>query len=479
MKVVRKHEAWSDNSVDSNPLDDKARLPAHDEDTDHLGVQEGHGQQDNLRASLKAVFSWKNYRVYLLTAWIFNAFEYLGSFFNLYLWSLNLGLLLIGAIGTITYAISTIARFFGGYVGDTSNRKTLAVISMLLMATYYLMIGIFREPILIFVALAIYSSIEITKGGSTAYIMDNIPREHSGFALSMFTTGKTLSIITLAVFGLLYPIMEFAAFRQLHLAGGILLLFSTALRAVYLKSSPQKKREAGTRLWRTFIQDNRRALGILLSVIPGMIVVCIFDSISDSFFKLGALIYLYEDLYIDIPSMVIMLIATLLIQVPLLLKVGRLTDRKGVKSTALMVYAIMPISAALLILAYWIPDWVPLSFSTAANTLIPGLGVIFKTSFLAVVLKYVNDTLWYTIVLVLIRQRLPSHDTSKILSLFWIVVWLSSSLGPLVGGIISEAIGILYLFVAVFILNIIILAAIARYDLTVKGQTAQEVQIGE
>jgi len=207
--------------------------------------------------------------------------------------------------------------------------------------------------------------------------------------------------------------------------------------------------------------------------------VCIFDSISDSFFILGALIYINVDLNIDIPSMVIMLIATLLIQVPLLLRIGRLTDRKGVKSTALLVYAIMPISAALLILAQPVPNWAPLSFSTAADTLVPGLGVIFKTSFLAVVLKYVNDTLWYTIVLVLIRQRLPSHDTSKILSLFWIVVWLSSSLGPLVGGIISEAIGILYLFVAVFILNIVILGAIARYGLTAKGQTTQEVQIGE
>jgi hypothetical protein len=184
---------------------------------------------------------------------------------------------------------------------------------------------------------------------------------------------------------------------------------------------------------------------------------------------------MYEELYIDIPSMVVMLIITLMIQVPLLLKIGRRTDKKGVKSTALLVYSIMPLSAALLIVAHWIPDWTLISFSINANMLVPGLGVIFKTSFLAVVLKYVNDTLWYTIVLVLIRQKLPSHDTSKILSLFWFTVWLSSSLGPIIGGVISELTGIMYLFMAIFVLNIIILGALVRYDLTKRGLTSEEI----
>lgn len=473
MKVVQKDDARNEDILERDSAGGEyGILPSS---SNHRTIEEQE-QKNGIRASLTTVFSWENYRVYLVTAWMFNAFAYLGNFFNLYLWNLNLSLLLIGVIGSITSAISTIARFFGGYLGDTSNRKTLAIISMFLMATYYLMIGLFKDPILIFVALMIFSSLEVTKGGSTAYIMDNMPRNHCGFALSLFTAGRVLSIITLGIFGVLYPILQFEAFRQLHLFGGIILLISTVLRAIYLKSSPQEKRDVGTRLWKSFVQDNKRALRILVSVIPGMIIVCIFDGISDSFFKLGALIYMYEELYIDIPSMVVMLIITLMIQVPLLLKIGRLTDRKGVKSTAILVYAIMPISAILLILANWIPDWAPLSFSSTANTLIPGLGVIFKTSFLGVVLKYVNDTLWYTIVLVLIRKRLPSHDTSKILSLFWFVIWLSSSLGPIVGGIISEATCIMYLFVAVFVLNIIILGAIARYDLTTKGQTNERIQ---
>jgi len=479
MKVVHNDDARSDKILENDAADGEIDLLSDPEKKDHIEQEEVQEQYIGIRASLKAVFSWNNYRVYLATAWIFNAFTYLGSFFNLYLWSIIPSLVFIGGITTISAALGTIARFFGGYVGDTVNRKTLAVVSMLAMSIYYMMIGLFTDPLFIVVALMIYSSAEIARGGSTAYIMDNIPREHSGFALSMFTAGRTLSIITLAVFGILWPIMGFEVFRQLHVVGAILILISTLIRAKYLESSPQKGRAEGSKLWKSFIEENGRALGVLLSIIPGMIIVCIFDSISDSFFNLGALIYMYEELAIDVPSIVVMFVTTIIIQVPLILKVGRLTDRKGVKSTAMAVYAIMPVSAVLLIVAYWIPDWAPLSFSLFANSIIPGLGVIFKTSFLAVVLKYVNDTLWYTIVLVLIRKRLPSKDTSKILSLFWFIVYIAASFGPIIGGLISEAINIMFLLVLVFILNIVILAAIARYDLTTKGQSDQEITVSE
>jgi MFS family permease len=489
MKVVQKDDARSDNILDNDAQDGDIDEISSSDVLDHI-EEEGQNQQLGIRSSLKAVFAWKNYRIYLATSWMFNAFTYLGNFFNLYLWSIIPNLVFIGTLGTIVAFVATISRFIGGYVGDTVNRKSLAVISMLIMATYYLMIGLFTDPLLIFVALTLYASVEITKGGSTAYIMDNIPREHSGFALSLFTAGKTFSIITLAVFGVLFPLFGFQSFRWLHLVGAVVILLSTALRAKYLESSPQNGRERGTRLWRDFIDENKRTFGVVLSLIPGIMVVCVLDSISDSFFKLGALIYMYEDLYIDLPSMVIMFITTIAIQVPLILKVGRLTDRRGVKPMALAVYSVMPISAALLILAYWYPDWIlvltfwvpglePSSFVSSANLLIPGLGVIFKTSFLAVVMKYVNDSLWYTIVLVLIRNRLPSKDTAKILSIFWFVVWMTSAMGPYIGGVISEATSIMSLFVFVIALNVIILVAIARYDLTTKGQSGQEIEISE
>ena len=276
-----------------------------------------------------------------------------------------------------------------------------------------------------------------------------------------------------------FPVIGFTAFREIHLVGAVLIFLSTLLRAKYLESSPQRGIENESRLWENFIRENMRTARVVFALIPGMIIVCIFDSISDSFFKLGALIYMYTDLMIDVPSMVIMFILTIAIQVPLILKVGRLTDRKGVKSTALMVYSVMPISATLLIVALWYPNWAPESFAIAANSIIPGLGVVFKTSFLAIIMKYVNDTLWYTIVLVLIRKRLPSKDTSKILSIFWFIVWLASSLGPYIGGIISEATSIMSLFYLVIVLNVIIIVAIARYDLTTKGKSMEEMLVAE
>jgi len=478
MKVVQKDAVRSDKNLDDEAPGDIDKISSS-EALDHIVQKEVQNQELGIRSSLKAVFAWKNYRIYLATSWIFNAFTYLTSFFNLYLWSIIPSLVFIGTMGTITAFVATVARFIGGYVGDTVNRKSLAVISMLIMATYYMMIGLFIDPLLILVAMTLYSAAEITKGGSTAYIMDNIPREHSGFALSLFTAGRTFSIVTLVVFGILFPTFGFDVFRWLHLVGAILILLSTVLRAKYLESSPQNGRKKGSRLWRDFIGENKRTVRVVLSLIPGMIIVCIFDSISDSFFKLGALIYMYEDLMIDVPSMVIMFIVTIAIQVPLILKVGRLTDRRGVKSTALMVYSVMPISAALLIAAYWVPNWVPESYAITANSIIPGLGVVFKTSFLAVVMKYVNDTLWYTIVLVLIRNRLPRKDTSKILSIFWFIVWMASSLGPYIGGIISEATSIMSLFFLVIILNVIIIVAIARYDLTTRGKDEEELPIVE
>ena len=474
MKVVQKDGIRSDETLDGDSINRDLETDPISEELDHSRPGEIQDQKIGLRDSLKAIFLWRNYKVYLATAWFVNAIIYLDSFFNLYIWTIVPNLVFVGGISTAASIISTVGRFFGGYIGDRVNRKSLAVASMFILAIYYLMIGIFIDPLFIFVALIINASVEVTKGGSNAYIMDNIPREHSGLALSLFTAGRILSVITLSVFGILYPLMDFAAFRLLSLFGGILLIVSAILRARYLEDSKENKREAGTKLWRVFIEDNKRALKLLVAVVPGMLVVCILDSISDSFFKLGAFIYLYTDLYVSIPSMVIMLIATIVIQVPILLKVGRLTDRKGVKSTALLIYAIMPISAALLILASSFPFWAPQSFSTAADALVPGLGIIFKTSFLAVVLKYVNDTLWGTIVLVLIRKRLPSHDTAKFLSLFWFIVWLTSSFGPLIGGIISESTSILYLFVGVLILNLFILGAIAKYDLATEGTLYEE-----
>ncbi|MFW9980695.1 MAG: hypothetical protein ACFFE3_02105, partial [Candidatus Thorarchaeota archaeon] len=89
--------------------------------------------------SIKIIFSWRNYSVYLSTAWIFSAFSYMGLFFNVYFLTLfPEDYVTLGAIISISNAVAAISRLGGGYVGDVVNRKHLSVIAMFMMAAYNL-----------------------------------------------------------------------------------------------------------------------------------------------------------------------------------------------------------------------------------------------------------------------------------------------------------------------------------------------------
>ena len=77
MKVVHKDDARSDNILDNDAADKELDKSSDSEDRSHIEIDEVQEQDMDVRASLRAVFSWKNYRVYLATAWMFNAFNYL------------------------------------------------------------------------------------------------------------------------------------------------------------------------------------------------------------------------------------------------------------------------------------------------------------------------------------------------------------------------------------------------------------------
>ncbi|GAI24191.1 unnamed protein product, partial [marine sediment metagenome] len=83
----------------------------------------------------------------------------------------------------------------------------------------------------------------------------------------------------------------------------------------------------------------------------------------------------------------------------------------------------------------------------------------------SIVFKMVNDALWSALLLTLIQKRIPRKDTAKILAMFWAVVYLCQSIGPLIGGIIFTYFEQSYLFVVVLSLNILILGALARKGL--------------
>ena len=294
-------------------------------------------ESPSLTDSLRAIFSWRNYSVYLDTSWVFTAFSYMGLFFNLYLLELDWEYVSIGSVLSIISAISATSRLIGGYIGDVSNRKNLSVVAMFMMAVYNLIMGIFVEFTWIIIALLFFSTMDVFKGGSTAFIMDNIPKEHSGLGISLFTAGRVLGIVTLGAFIILTQNLEFKqSLRLMFLTGGLFLVGTTIVRAVFLEGkTPEIKRE-GVSLVRSFIQENKRAANLLFKAVPGMIAIVILDSLSDSLFKFGAYIYIYEEIGIEIPGLILMSIVTIIVSVPLMLGTGRMSDRRGEKKTALI-----------------------------------------------------------------------------------------------------------------------------------------------
>jgi MFS family permease len=452
--------AWEE-SIESERvrLDDiKGRLEKIEERLDDIKEE-----KPSLIDSLRTIFSWRNYSVYLATSWVVTAFSYMGLFFNLYLLDLEWGYVLIGTVLSIVSAISATSRLIGGYVGDVSNRKHLSVVAMFMMAVYNLIMGIFTEFTWIIIALLFFSMMDVFKGGSTAFIMDNIPKKHSGLGISLFSAGRVFGIVTLGMFVILTPLFGFgASVRLMFLIGGIFLLGCTIVRAVLLQgTAPDVKRE-GVSIVRSFIQENKRAANLLFKAVPGLIAVVVLDALSDSLFKFGAYIYIFEEVGIGIPGLILMSIITIVVSVPLLLGTGRLSDRRGETKTALIIYSIMPICAVLLAIAPFYPYWAPASLVSQADSLFTGLSAVFSTPFLAIVLKSVNDAVWNLLLLTIIQKNLPRRDTSKILSVFWFIVFIFASIGPSFGGVIFQYFYSGHLFIIVLLLNLIILGWIAR-----------------
>jgi MFS family permease len=419
-----------------------------------------------VRTSLKSIFAWHNYAVYLVTSWIFSAFVAVWSFFNLYLRAIGWDYLQIGFVMAIASTTAALARIIGGYVGDAVDRKKLAVIAMFMAAVSHVTIGLFIDFTAVFAGLMIYSIMDIAKGGSSAYIMDNIPRQDSGFALSLFTAGNSFGILVLIPFGVLVPLVGFAsAIRFCFVLAGLMFLVCTAARARLLTSSVRKTRAAGTPLWKDFLHENRYAVSLLLKVMPGVLVVVILDSFSDALFGFGALLYTNEYLGVSISGITVIVLVSLVASVPLLLKVGRFSDRRGVRKAAFAVYSVMPLCAIMIILAPVFPYWVPEQLVQVADSRIPGLGIVFTTPFLALVVKNINDILWSLVLLTLIQKRLPRQDTAKTLAVFWSIVYLFMSFGPFIGGLVFTYADPSQLFAIVLILNVIILSSIARIGL--------------
>jgi MFS family permease len=420
----------------------------------------------NLRESLRAIFSWRNYSVYLITSWTYSGFAVIYSFFTLYLSAIGWEFIVIGGTLTAIAGLHALSRFLGGYVGDITNRKNLAVIAMFMMATYHLVIGIFTDFIFIIGALALYSFTGIAQGGSSAFIMDNIPKEHSGLALSLFRMGSSFGILTLLVFGVLIDTMEFEfdlGIRTIYLFSGVILFVCALGRAIYLEGGSGNGRNKEKSIWRDFLSENRNAVRLIKTSMPAVLAIVILDGLSDSIFSFGAVLYTGEFLDFAYGEINVMLLVPLVISIPLLFRIGRMSDLMGMRRTTILVYSIMPVCAALLMIAPTFMYWVPDTIVTMADSLLPGVRIMLTTPFLALVLKSTNDILWGLVLLTLIQKNMPRTDTSKILAVLWSIVYFVASLGPFIGGAIFEFLNPPLLFAIVLAANLVILSGVAFF----------------
>ncbi|MFW9814137.1 MAG: MFS transporter [Candidatus Thorarchaeota archaeon] len=460
----RAKEDFEKIEKEKEKLDDiKQRLGRVEEKLDE--IKNGH---PGLIDSIKNIFSWRNYSVYLATGWVYSAFSYLSLFFNLYFVTELVpgGYVILGALLAITNIFTSLSRLGGGYIGDVVNRKHLSVLSMFMLTIYNLILGLSTELTWIFIALLFFSVMETFKGGSSAYIMDNIPKRHGGLGLSLFQIGRLFGIVILFLFAILTPVMGFgASLRLLFLIGGLCLAVTVIIRAAFLEGKPPELTRNGVSLPRAFYQDNKRAFSLLITTVPGMLAVVIIDSLSDSLFKFGSYIYINEEVEIEIPGIIIMSLVTILVTVPLMLGAGRLSDQYSLKKLALAIYSMVPICALLLVMSPTMPYWAPDTVISRAESLMVGLGAIFSTPFLAIVLKSINDSVWYLLLLIIIQKNLPRKDTAKILSVFWFIIWMFASVGPFVGGLIFQYFYQGNLFLVILLLNLVILGWIARQGL--------------
>jgi hypothetical protein len=348
---------------------------------------------------------------------------------------------------------------------------------MFLIGCYSLIIGLFTDVWLITLGIIILASAELTKSGSSAYIMENIPRERSGLALSLFTSGKSFGIITLLIFGAIIPFYGFdQSIRFVYFINGILLVIATIIRTMLLENSKTRDKRSGEPILRDFVNTNTRTMRTLAKTIPGIIVVMFIDGLSDSIFRFGSLIYTNETVGIDITGINIILLTTLLFMVPFLLKVGRVTDRMGVQKTSILVYGIMPVSAFLLFLAGSYKYWAPVGLVESTEMIYPGLGVVFSLPFIGIIMKSINDQLWWLILLALIRKKLPERDTSKILAVLLTVTYLCSSIGPLIGAFLFETLPQQWLFFVVILLNLLIVITLTISSIT---EDEQRIHLNE
>jgi MFS family permease len=421
-------------------------------------------------ASLKSVLTYGSYSVYLITSWILGVFGiimqsylmlFLRDFLIFYMPEVGLVYVTIGFIVLGYMAVELIARFFGGYIGDNYNRKWLSVITMFVSGIGMFVFAFTTGLIGLVVGTLLFAGSSLFSSGSTSYIYEQIEPEHSGLAMGIFQTSSGFGLIGLGIVTWLLAIgVPFVLTIQVVFYIGFLCFMATAIiRAVFLaEPRPIVRKQVETNRARDFLKQNRNALKLLWVILPVFTTVLILDALSDGFYRFVSTFYLNEALGFSIGEISIMLIVVLAFSIPLSVWVGSFFDTRGSRRAIAIVYSIMPITLILLILAPLFPYWLPISIVESLIASLPILEPLMSTAFLAIAMKNINDILWWTLILTYLRKALPRSETAKMLSIFFIVVFLANLITPIPSGVIYTVFGALPVLGIALILNLVILA---------------------
>ncbi len=423
-----------------------------------------------LQAVRKTV-SNKNFTIFLLTAWIYSSLQVVNRYFPLYLRDVGLTYIMVGVLVSLLTGISLIGEFVSGYLADNYDRRKLASITMAINGVGYFIIAYSGDIIIMAIGFMMFGISSFTGKGGTAYIMEQIDRRHGGVAVSLFTLGTVFGLIPLFVVGVLLNFgTEFlVVMRTMFTISGAAYMICAFIRIIWLDSTDPGKRAAKSdNVIRDFLSENIRSIKLLARVFPVFIAVFCIDALSDTFYGFANLYYVNETLGFGIADINLMLLLTLTFSIPLTLYLGRLFDKHGGKKLTLMVYSVMPVAIGLLIVAQNVPYIVPASWLTVADSIYPGLSVLFSLAFIATAIKSINDVLWMSVINTYIQKSLPRQDLGKMLSLTAVFVLSIVTFGQIPAGVIYELFrGIPLLFMALG-LNFVILYILATRSIEPK-----------
>ncbi len=456
-----------DNAPSAAPVDP---LPGELEPTPEVPPPEKTGKpKQGFFSSLKSVLTYGSYSVYLITAWILGVFGiimqsylmlFLRDFLLLYMPQVELVYVTIGLILLGYMAVELVARFFGGYIGDNYNRKWLSVVTMFVSGVAMLIFAFATGLVGLIAGALIMAGSALFASGSTSYIYEQVEPEHSGLAMGIFQTSTGFGLIGLGlVTWLLATGVPFVITIQIvFFVGSMCFMAAAVIRAVFLtEPRPIVRKDQDTNKAREFIKQNSNALKLLWVILPVFMVVLILDALSDGFYRFVSTFYLNEALGFSIGEISIMLIVVLAFSIPLSVWVGSFFDTRGSRRAIIAVYSVMPITLVLLILAPLFPYWLPAAIAAPLIATYPILEPLLSTAFLAIAMKNINDILWWTLILTYLRKAMPRSETAKMLSIFFIVVFLAFLVTPIPSGIIYTIYGALPLLSISLVINLIIL----------------------